>query len=95
MYRTVYIVFDYDPKEETREQVTEAANQLAEALSRTEAQQLKIGIIDLPPASDGGRQGVDDFLKVNGDEESRELLDEASESLGRRRKRRKGKKGKS
>jgi len=69
--RTVYIVFDYDKKPETREQTDKAATRLATAIRGVGA---KVFIIDLPPGPDGQKQGVDDYIVANGPEAFRELV---------------------
>jgi hypothetical protein len=58
--RVVYIVFDWDPKEETRQDTKAAAKRLTMALRAAGAK--KVYVIDLPPGPDGAKQGVDDFL---------------------------------
>jgi hypothetical protein len=62
--RDVGIVFDYDPKPETRRNVASAMRRLAKALRAAGAK--AVYNIDLPPGPDGGKQGVDDFLCAAG-----------------------------
>ncbi len=57
--RDVYIVFDWDPKEVSRHNVTVAKQRLAAALTSAVA---RVRSVDMPPGSDNQKQGVDDFL---------------------------------
>jgi hypothetical protein len=58
--REVYIVFDYDPEEETRNNSTIAARKLARALEREGVK--KIYRVAIPPGPNGGKNGIDDYL---------------------------------
>jgi hypothetical protein len=58
--RTVYIVFDFDAKETTRNVVAAAARRLERALRSAGAG--RVYAVELPPGPDGGKQGVDDYL---------------------------------
>lgn len=62
--RDAFIVFDYDEKEQTRANVTAAKHRLAAALHAAGANE--VYDVVLPPAPDGGKQGIDDFLLENG-----------------------------
>jgi hypothetical protein len=61
--RQVFIIFDYDEKEETRDQTNKAASHLAKLLTAAGA---TVCIVQLPPGRDGGKQGVDDYLVARG-----------------------------
>ena len=62
--RTVYIVFDWDPKESTRAEVAAAGRRLAAALRAAGA--AEVYVVHLPPGPDGTKQGIDDFLVSRG-----------------------------
>jgi hypothetical protein len=62
--RVVYIVFDYDPKEETSRQVQAARGRLATVLRIAGASE--VYAVKLPPGPEGAKQGVDDFLAAPG-----------------------------
>jgi hypothetical protein len=62
--RAVYIVFDHDPKPETRTYVGQAARKLARALRKAGAKE--VYWVELPPGG-GVKQGVDDFLAARGE----------------------------
>lgn len=62
--RDVYIVFDFDKKPTTRKNTYQAARRLARLLRAAGADE--VYWIELPPADDGGKQGVDDLLVANG-----------------------------
>jgi hypothetical protein len=70
--RDVYIVFDWDPKAETRQQTAGSARRLARALRKAGAEE--VYIVDLPPGPDAAKQGVDDFLLANGSLAFHELV---------------------
>lgn len=70
--RTVYIVFDYDEKPNTRKESEEARRRLANALRKRGAK--IIHNVNLPPGPNGSKQGVDDFLVARGAEAFLELL---------------------
>ena len=72
--RIVYICFDYDEKEVTRRTVRAAMRRLARALRLLGAE---VYFVDLPPAEDGGKQGVDDFIVANGAEAFHDLIEQA------------------
>lgn len=61
--RTVYVVFDYDVLLTTRTNVLNATGRLARALKSAGAKEVLV--VKLPPATGGGKQGVDDFLLAN------------------------------
>lgn len=73
--RTVYVVFDYDKKPETRQQTASAARRLARALRKAGAKE--VYLVVLPPGPDEAKQGVDDFLIAHGPEAFRELVEKA------------------
>jgi hypothetical protein len=62
--RVVYVVFDYDPKPDTRNNVHAARKRLARALLKAGAAAVRS--VELPPGPDGAKQGVDDFLVAHG-----------------------------
>lgn len=62
--RDVYIVFDYDPKTETRRQTDDAAQRLGNALKSAGVG--RVYKVVLPPCPDGAKQGIDDFLVAEG-----------------------------
>jgi hypothetical protein len=62
--RTVFICFDYDPKEATRRDVAAAARRLAGALRAAGAGDVRA--VELPPGPGGDKQGADDFLVARG-----------------------------
>jgi hypothetical protein len=62
--RTVFIVFDFDPKESTRRNVMRAARRLARCLKRAGAVQVRWVV--LPAGLAGSKQGADDFLVREG-----------------------------
>lgn len=64
--RAVYVVFDFDVKPVTRRNVGEARRRLARAVLKAGASEVRN--VELPPATDGGKQGVDDYLVANGSE---------------------------
>ncbi len=70
--RTVYVVYDYDPKPTTRENVTRAKQRLAAVLLKAGAK-LVLGV-DLPPGPGGAKQGADDYLLAQGPETFRALV---------------------
>jgi hypothetical protein len=69
--RTVVIVFDYDPKLETRADVAEAARRLRSALEI--AGTGLVAVLSLPEGEGGTKQGVDDFLVRHGERAFYEL----------------------
>jgi putative DNA primase/helicase len=73
--RTAHIVFDWDPKPETRKQTAAAGRRLAKALRAAGVGDLRL--VELPPGPDGGKQGVDDFIVANGGAAFLALLEEA------------------
>ena len=62
--RRVYITFDFDEKESTRQNVTRAKMALAKALEKEGA---NVFSVDLPPGLGGCKQGVDDYLVAHGE----------------------------
>ncbi|WP_231754122.1 DUF3854 domain-containing protein [Caulifigura coniformis] len=72
----IYIVFDFDPKPETRAKVDAAKRRLARAFVAAGAG--AVLSVNLPPASDGGKQGVDDFLVDHGPEAFERLVADAT-----------------
>ncbi|MEQ8849941.1 DUF3854 domain-containing protein [Botrimarina sp.] len=76
--RSVYIAFDYDTKTKTQTYTRKAARMLAGLLLNAGAE--GVYWVSLPPAPDGGKQGIDDFGANNGDPMAlQELIDEAQE----------------
>ena len=73
--RDVYIVFDFDEKDKTRQQVGMAKYRLARVLRAAGAKE--IYDVELPPGLDDKKQGVDDLLVDQGEELFSELVDEA------------------
>jgi putative DNA primase/helicase len=73
--RIVYVIFDYDPKPETRRYVYGALRQLAAALRKAGAKE--VYDVKLPPGPDGVKQGIDDFLVAHGDEALLALVEQA------------------
>lgn len=73
--RDVYILFDYDPKLATRQDVDAARKRLARALRAAGA--AGTYAVELPTRPDGGKQGVDDFIVANGADAFGELLGQA------------------
>lgn len=73
--RTVFVVFDFDEKEKTRTQVELASRRLAKVLKAAGAN--VVNNVNLPPGSNGGKQGVDDFLRVNDEADFRQLVEAA------------------
>ena len=73
--RIAYITFDYDKKSKTRQNVGLAAKRLARALRKAGAKE--VYIVELPPRSDGDKQGVDDFLVAHGADAYCELVRKA------------------
>lgn len=73
--REVYICFDYDQKPKTRQDVEAARNRLAKALKAAGA--AEVYKVELPPGPDGAKQGVDDFLVLNGAEAFQQLVEDA------------------
>ncbi|TWU27542.1 phage/plasmid primase, P4 family [Bythopirellula polymerisocia] len=72
--REVFIAFDSDTAE--NEQVERAARQLAAVLKDHGA---KVRIVRIPPAENGDKQGIDDFIVAQGAAEFQKLLQQASE----------------
>jgi len=72
--RKALIVFDYDPKAETRRHVDAARKKLAKALRKLGAE---VYTVCLPPGPNGSKQGVDDFLVAHGADAFRKLVEEA------------------
>ncbi len=70
--RDVYIVFDYDQKPDTQQQVAEARRRLARALLKARAAEVRN--VSLPPGPNGTKQGVNDFLVAHGADAFRELV---------------------
>jgi hypothetical protein len=68
--RDVYIIFDSDAAENPQVVAAEA-RLVYELQSRLNA---KARVVRLPPAADGGKQGLDDFLKAHGPDELDRLL---------------------
>ena len=73
--RPVYIVFDYDPNATTRRNVAKARDRVAQALGTNGAGQ--VYAVELPPGTDGGKQGVDDYLVAHGPEAFAALVADA------------------
>jgi Domain of unknown function (DUF3854) len=73
--RVVYIVFDYDPKETTRQEADAARKRLAAALRAVGARE--VYHVELPPGPAGAKQGVDDFLVAHGVEAFDQLVENA------------------
>lgn len=61
--RTVYIVFDYDVKAETRKNVDKARRRLARMLKEAGARD----VLEMTPLEDGSKAGIDDYLVAGGD----------------------------
>jgi hypothetical protein len=74
--RTVYIVYDYDPKPSTQREADIARTRLARALKAAGAGE--VYNVRLPPGPDGAKQGVDDYLVANGAEDFGRLVEEAT-----------------
>jgi len=73
--RVVYVVFDYDVKETTRQEANAARKRLAEALRAAGARE--VYNVELPPGRAGAKQGVDDFLVAYGVEVFDQLVEKA------------------
>ena len=73
--RRAYIVFDYEPKEETRENVRKATERLAKALYDAGAEAVRFVVLP-PPEDPENKQGVDDFLLANSDYHDTEAFNE-------------------
>jgi hypothetical protein len=73
--RRVFIVFDYDTKPATRQEVDAARTRLAKALRTAGA--AEVYHVALPPGPDGAKQGVDDFLVADGAEAFQQLVEKA------------------
>jgi hypothetical protein len=78
--RTVYLVFDWDANEQTRQRVAEAAYHFSVVLRKAGA---KVLIVHLPPGSDDEdgdptKQGLDDYLVAHGVKAFRKLMAEAT-----------------
>jgi hypothetical protein len=67
--RSVFVVYDSDAV--VKKDVMRAERELREALERRGA---LVQIIRLPPAPNGGKQGLDDYLVAEGPDEFRKLL---------------------
>jgi hypothetical protein len=78
-FTTVYVVYDYDPKETTRRHVDVARRRLATLLKEAGAEE--VYNVALPPATDGDKQGVDDFLVAHGAEAFHALVGEAQPAI--------------
>lgn len=76
--RKVGIVFDWDPKPETRDNVNRAAERLAKALKAAGAEE--VYRVLLPPGLDGAKQGVDDFLVAAGKKAKKDFADLVNEA---------------
>lgn len=74
--RDVYLVFDFDEKPKTRRKVAAAGRRLAKALRLAGARE--VFWVELPPAADGGKQGIDDLLVTHGEKRFKELIDVAA-----------------
>lgn len=72
--RAVYIAYDSDAV--TNPMVIQAENALARELMLRGAEPY---IVRIPPAKDGKKQGVDDYMLAHGAEPFRDLLDDAHE----------------
>jgi putative DNA primase/helicase len=72
--RPVYIAFDSDAAE--NENVARAERELAAVLT---AHGAKVLIVRIPPAADGAKQGIDDFIVANGAGAFQKLLERAAE----------------
>jgi hypothetical protein len=77
--RIFYIVFDYDPKENTRDDVTAAARRLERALRSVGAG--GVYVVELPPGPNGAKQGVDDYLVSHSPFEFGELVGRAAAGI--------------
>jgi hypothetical protein len=62
--RAAYVVFDYDEKLSTRRNNAQSARRLAAALKKAGA--AVVHVVELPPGTDGGKQGADDFIVAKG-----------------------------
>lgn len=71
--RTVYIVFDWDPKLGTRLTVLDAAKRLKSLLEKAGA---TVHIVKLPPGPNRTKNAVDDLLVRVGPDTLKELLDD-------------------
>jgi hypothetical protein len=69
------IVFDYDPKAETRRYTAGASRRLARALRKANGQE--VYLIELPAGPGGAKQGADDYLVAHGPAAFQELLGRA------------------
>lgn len=72
--RIVYIVFDYEEKPKTQQDVNQATSRLADALRLAGASEV-YGVELLP--GPGDKQGVDDFLVTDGADEFKALVAKA------------------
>jgi len=61
--RTFIICFDYDPKPVTRQNVVRARDKLARFLTERGG---RVRVVDLPPGTNGEKQGIDDYLAAGG-----------------------------
>ncbi len=77
--RIVYIVFDYDEKKVTRNNVDKARKKLAAALFDVGADE--VYNVVLPPGNDGEKQGVDDFVVENGADDFSWLLEDVNKVI--------------
>jgi hypothetical protein len=73
--RTVYIVFDWDPKDSTRRQTADATRRLALLLRGAGA---VVYSVELPPGPKQSKQGVDDYLMANSPEDFHALTAQAT-----------------
>jgi hypothetical protein len=73
--RRAIIVFDWDPKPQTRHYVDQAAVRLAKLLRTAGAREVLR--VELPPGPNGAKQGVDDFVVAHGPDAFRKLVEDA------------------
>lgn len=71
--RDVLIVYDFDPKLDTRRNVDLARRRLATALRNAGAGE--VYSVELPAGPDGAKQGVDDYIVANGLDAFKELVE--------------------
>ncbi len=76
--RSVYVCFDHDAKAKTQQNVNGAIHRLSKALH---AEGANVLVVHLPPPR-SGKQGVDDFLVLNGAAEFQKLVERAVHADG-------------